>query len=63
MLLRRQGRTARLCVQDPTRTGESVERGWDRPVREAPDPVGIPATEPRPAAARHSGGGMRDARV
>ncbi|MFK4024558.1 polysaccharide lyase beta-sandwich domain-containing protein [Streptomyces albogriseolus] len=48
VLLRRQGRTARLCVQDPTRTGESVELGWDRPVREAPDPVGILATEPRP---------------
>lgn len=50
VLLRRQGRTATLCVSDPTRTGESVELEWDRPVREvpdAPDPVEIPATKPR----------------
>ncbi|MFH9178569.1 polysaccharide lyase beta-sandwich domain-containing protein [Streptomyces albogriseolus] len=39
VLLRRQGRTARLCVRDPTRTDESVELEGDRPVREGPDPV------------------------
>ncbi len=50
VLLRRQGRTATLCVSGPTRTGESVELEWDQPVREvpdAPDPVEILATRPR----------------
>ncbi|WP_437099086.1 polysaccharide lyase beta-sandwich domain-containing protein [Streptomyces sp. enrichment culture] len=60
VLLRRQGRTATLCVSDPTRTGEALEFEWDHPVREAPDPVEILATGAPAAAARHSGGGMRD---
>ncbi|MEV7017490.1 polysaccharide lyase 8 family protein [Streptomyces sp. NPDC093991] len=50
VLLRRRGRTARLCVSDPTRTGEPVEIEWDHPVREvvdAPDTVEILATGPR----------------
>ncbi|MCI3273343.1 polysaccharide lyase 8 family protein [Streptomyces cylindrosporus] len=33
VLVRRHGRTATLCVSEPTRTGEPVEIGWDRPVR------------------------------
>ncbi|WP_436996646.1 polysaccharide lyase beta-sandwich domain-containing protein [Streptomyces sp. enrichment culture] len=63
VLLRRQGRTATLCVSDPTRTGEALELEWDHPVREAPDspdPVEDLATGAPAAAARHSGGGMRD---
>ncbi|MER7713469.1 polysaccharide lyase beta-sandwich domain-containing protein [Streptomyces werraensis] len=63
VLLRRQGRTATLCVSDPTRTGEARELEWDRPVREvpdSPDPVEDLATGAPAAAARHSGGGMRD---
>ncbi|MCI3151835.1 hypothetical protein ELQ39_08695 [Streptomyces sp. GB4-14] len=47
VLLRRQGRTATLCVSDPTRTGEALELEWDHPGREAPDPVEILATGPR----------------
>ncbi|MEV5336058.1 hypothetical protein [Streptomyces werraensis] len=50
MLLRRQGRTARLCVSDPTRTGEHLEVERDNPARkvsDSPDPVEIPATGPR----------------
>lgn len=33
VLVRRQGRTARLCVAEPPRTGEPLEIVWDRPVR------------------------------
>ncbi|GGP75831.1 polysaccharide lyase 8 family protein [Streptomyces calvus] len=47
VLLRRHGRTATLCVSEPTRTGEPVEIVWDHPVREvlsAPASVQILAT-------------------
>ncbi|MGW2833814.1 polysaccharide lyase 8 family protein [Streptomyces sp. NPDC001286] len=33
VLLRRHGRTATLCVSEPTRTGEPLEITWHRPVR------------------------------
>ncbi|TQJ90222.1 polysaccharide lyase 8 family protein [Streptomyces sp. SLBN-31] len=33
VLLRRRGRTATLCVSEPTRTGEPLEITWDHPVR------------------------------
>ncbi|MEU6145696.1 polysaccharide lyase 8 family protein [Streptomyces sp. NPDC047081] len=33
VLVRRHGRTATLCVSEPTRTGEPVEICWDHPVR------------------------------
>ncbi|MFI5684970.1 polysaccharide lyase 8 family protein [Streptomyces sp. NPDC051636] len=33
VLLRRRGRTARLCVSEPPRTGEPLEIVWDHPVR------------------------------
>ncbi|MEU5597805.1 polysaccharide lyase 8 family protein [Streptomyces sp. NPDC020298] len=33
VLVRRRGRTARLCVGEPPRTGEPLEIVWDRPVR------------------------------
>ncbi|MCN9240297.1 polysaccharide lyase 8 family protein [Streptomyces sp. RY43-2] len=33
VLVRRQGRTATLCVSEPPRTGQPVEIAWDRPVR------------------------------
>ncbi len=50
VLLRRHGRTATLCVSEPTRTGQPVEIVWDHPVRavpKAPDSVEILATGPR----------------
>ncbi|MEU1401132.1 polysaccharide lyase 8 family protein [Streptomyces sp. NPDC005728] len=33
VLVRRRGRTARLCVSEPPRTGAPLEIVWDRPVR------------------------------
>ncbi|MEU6558009.1 polysaccharide lyase 8 family protein [Streptomyces sp. NPDC046915] len=33
VLVRRRGRTARLCVAEPPRTGEPLEIVWDHPVR------------------------------
>jgi hyaluronate lyase len=33
VLLRRHGRSATLCVSEPTRTGEPLEITWDHPVR------------------------------
>ncbi|MFJ9817827.1 polysaccharide lyase 8 family protein [Streptomyces sp. NPDC101151] len=33
VLVRRRGRTARLCVSEPPRTGAPLEVVWDRPVR------------------------------
>ncbi|MDN0199641.1 polysaccharide lyase 8 family protein [Streptomyces sp. S.PNR 29] len=33
LLLRRQGRTATLCVSEPPRTGRPLEITWDHPVR------------------------------
>ncbi|MGW7260896.1 polysaccharide lyase 8 family protein [Streptomyces sp. NPDC054834] len=33
VLVRRRGRTARLCVGEPPRTGEPLEIVWDHPVR------------------------------
>lgn len=50
VLLHRRGRTATLCVSEPTRTGEPVEIVWDHPVRtvvKAPDSVEILAAGPR----------------
>ncbi|MCT7354790.1 polysaccharide lyase 8 family protein [Streptomyces sp. 15-116A] len=47
VLLRRRGRTATLCVSEPTRTGEPLEIIWDHPVRgpiKADDTVEILAT-------------------
>ncbi|MGV9985316.1 polysaccharide lyase 8 family protein [Streptomyces olivaceus] len=47
VLVRRQGRTATLCVSEPPRTGEPLEIVWDRPVRagvRADDTVEILAT-------------------
>ncbi|MEV0600812.1 polysaccharide lyase 8 family protein [Streptomyces sp. NPDC050315] len=34
VLVRRQGRTATVCVAEPPRTGQPVEIVWDRPVRD-----------------------------
>ncbi|MFD8523435.1 polysaccharide lyase 8 family protein [Streptomyces capillispiralis] len=36
VLLRRHGRTATLCVSEPTRTGEPVDIVWEHPVRSVP---------------------------
>ncbi|GGX21038.1 lyase [Streptomyces malachitofuscus] len=50
VLLRRHGRTATLCVSEPTRTGEPVDIAWDHPVRKvlnASESVEILATGPR----------------
>jgi hyaluronate lyase len=47
VLVRRHGRTATLCVSEPTRTGEPLEIIWDHPVRgvrRAGDAVEILAT-------------------
>ncbi|WP_344015158.1 polysaccharide lyase 8 family protein [Streptomyces thermospinosisporus] len=47
VLLRRRGRTATLCVSEPTRTGEPLEIIWDHPVRgpvRADDTVEVLAT-------------------
>ncbi|MEV8596772.1 polysaccharide lyase 8 family protein [Streptomyces sp. NPDC052012] len=47
VLLRRRGRTATLCVSEPTRTGERLEIIWDHPVRgpvRADDTVEVLAT-------------------
>lgn len=47
VLLRRRGRTATLCVSEPTRTGEPLEITWDHPVRgpvRADDTVEVLAT-------------------
>ncbi|MEU6374663.1 polysaccharide lyase 8 family protein [Streptomyces sp. NPDC046909] len=50
VLLRREGRTATLCVSEPPRTGEPLEITWDHPVRtviRADDPVEIVSTSRR----------------
>ncbi|MER6979518.1 polysaccharide lyase 8 family protein [Streptomyces carpinensis] len=53
VLVRRQGRTATLCVSEPPRTGEPLEITWesrDRPVRRvlrADDTVEVVSTGPR----------------
>ncbi|MFC8432809.1 polysaccharide lyase 8 family protein [Streptomyces sp. NPDC057253] len=47
VLVRRRGRTATLCVAEPTRTGEPLEIVWNRPVRSvirADDTVEVLAT-------------------
>lgn len=55
VLIRREGRTARLHVSEPARTGEPFELTWHRRVREVPDAdEGIEVLEPS-----RGGGGLR----